>query len=192
MKINIENYKEIRKIDMVDPRLGLVRYLNKIALPGMLISIVIGLILNYCLRMLGQPGGFYAIYAIAGFVLCLIYIYLHELTHAVSIVLIKHIKPKIKFGLLVASCGVENVYFNKFQYFIVAVMPLFLFCVALIPLCVLLPPIYFPLPFMPLCYNIFGSLGDVYMIRAALTAPKNSVISDSGTVLTFFTPITHE
>lgn len=190
MKINIENYKEIRKIDMVDPRLGLARNLNKIALPGILVSVVIGLILNYCLRMLGEPGGFYAVYAIAGFILCLIYIYLHELTHAICIVLIKHKKPTIKFGLLVASCGVENVYFTKLQYFIVASMPLILFCVALVPLCILLPPIYFPLPFMPLCYNVFGSLGDVYMVRAALATPKNSVIADSGTVLTFFAPKT--
>lgn len=182
-------YKPVLKLDMLGNKHKLINKLNSVALITIMIVGAIGVVLNYCLRMLGMPGGMYFVYALAGAVLCFVYIYLHELTHALAIVLIKGQKPNIKFGKLVASCGSPSICFSKVQYVFVASFPFVFYCVALIPLCVLLPAVYFSLPFLPLCYNVFGSMGDMYMIRTMLRAPGKCIIIDSGTEVAAYVPV---
>lgn len=182
-------YKPIIKLDMLGNKHKLINRLNSVAIIIILAVGAIGLVLNYVLRMWRQAGGMYFVYSLVGAALCVVYIYLHELTHAFAIVAIKHRKPEIKFGKLVASCGCPSITFSKTQYVFVASFPFLFYCALLIPLCVLLPPLYFPMPFLPLCYNVFGSMGDMYMIRVMLRAPKESIIIDQGTEVGAFTPI---
>lgn len=181
------DYKFVMRVEM---RL-VIKKLTVIALFAVIGCIVVGLILNYCLRMLGANGGLYAVYIICGFALTMLYMYFHEFTHALGVLLVKGKAPKIKFGKYAASCGSRFTVFSKAQYFFVASLPVVAYCVILVPLCVLLPPVYFPMPFMPLCYNVFGSMGDVYMLNRMLRVPKGAVIVDSGTEASAYLPVKH-
>lgn len=182
-------YKPAARFDMLDSKYRLLHKLNMLALIAVVLCCAVGLPLNYALRMLGAPVGLYIAYALCGVFLCLIYPYFHEFTHAFAIILIKGKRPEIKFGKLAASCGAPDMMFSKSQYFFVASLPFFFYCVALIPLCVLLPPMYFSLPFMPLCYNVFGSSADIYMICRAMTTPKGSIIIDGGAEVSIYKPV---
>ncbi|MCH5162571.1 MAG: DUF3267 domain-containing protein [Clostridiales bacterium] len=184
-----EGFKEVVRLDMLGNKHKLIDKLNAAAMILVIACGAIGLVLNYVLRMLRMPGGMYFVYSLGGAALCIAYIYLHELAHALAIIMIKRKKPEIKFGKFVASCGAPSVTFSKPQYVFAASFPLVFYCAALIPLCVLLPAEFFPLPFLPLCYNVFGSMGDVYMMRVMTRSKKGCVIVDNGTEVIAYAPI---
>lgn len=188
MKATYE-YKAIKRLDLSNPKLRMLNKLNIFALISISVSCVVGIILNYCLRMLGQAGGIYFIYILCGFVLCLIYPYVHEFAHAFAIIISRGKKPYIKFGKFAAYCGSPDIIFTKGLYFFVASFPFFFYCALLIPLCVFLPPYFFVLPFMPLMYNVFGSVADLFMIRLVISSPKHAVVVDCGTDIVVYTPI---
>ncbi len=182
-------YKAIARLDMINVKNGLIKKLNSFAVIAILVGNALAMLLNYLFRMRGEAGGMYFLYGLCGAVLCVLYIYLHEFTHAVAILLVKRTVPEIRFGKLVASCGAPMTVFSKAQYFFVASFPFFLYCAALIPLCIFIPAVFFPLPFMPLCYNVFGSLGDMYMIGRMMIVPRRCVIVDNGTEVAAYAPI---
>lgn len=184
-----KTYSLVAKIDMLSDKRKMINKLNSIAIVSILIINSVVMLLNYVFRMRGEAGGIYFICGLCGAIACVIYIYLHELSHALAVIMIKGVLPEIRFGKLVASCGVPMVAFNKTQYFFVASFPFVSFCLILIPLCIVLPPVYSIIPFMPLCYNVFGSMGDAYMIKRMMVTPKNSVIVDNGTSVAAYTPI---
>lgn len=188
MKTSALLYKKIGRLDMLDPKHNIVKRLNSFVAITIFAVCFVGVLLNGILRSLGEFVGLYFVWIAVGIVLCILYIYLHELTHAAAILLIKGEKPEIKIRKLVASCGSPTIAFTKFQYLFVAGIPFAFYCLLLIPLCVLLPPIYFPIPFMPLVYNVFGSIGDMYMIYRVMRLPKKAVVIDSGTELTMYMP----
>lgn len=182
-------YNAITRMDMLDPKLKLLNKLNAFAFIAILISCAVGLALNYGLRMQGVPGGMYMIYIVCGFVLCLIYPYVHECAHALAIIVVKRKVPYIRFGKLAAFCGSPDIIFNKPQYYIVVSFPFLFYCALLIPLCILLPPVFFPLPYMPLTYNVFGSVADAFMFGKAFSTPRRTVIVDGGTEVVMYAPV---
>lgn len=186
------DYKVALRLNMLDPKMKLLHKLNVFALISIAVTCVIGIVLNYCLRMLGEPGGMYFVYIACGFVLCLIYPYFHEFAHAFAIMLIKGKVPTVKFGKLAAYCGSPDIIFTKAQYYFVASFPFIFYCLLLVPLCVFIPPMFFPLPFMPLMYNVFGSTADWFMIHIAAVTPKHSIIVDSGTEVITYIPVFQE
>ncbi|MCM1367331.1 MAG: DUF3267 domain-containing protein [Roseburia sp.] len=185
----IYDYKSAIKLNMLDQKRRIIHKMNEFAIIAILVCGAVGVLLNYILRMLKSPGGMYLIYTLCGCALCFLYIYMHEFTHALAVFAVKGRFPHVKFEKLAATCGARDIAFTKAQYVFVASCPLVLYCAALIPLCVLLPPLYFPIPFLPLCYNVFGSLGDLYMIKRMLAAPKGSIIIDEGAEVGAYMPV---
>ncbi len=181
-------FKSVGRLDMYSAQNHFIHYMNKFALIAVLVFSAVGFVLNYTLRMLGEPGGPYLLYALASVPLCVFYIYIHEYIHAIAVLVIKRERPRIKFDKLIASCGSNTIVFNKAEYFFVASIPFLFFSSILIPLCVLLPPVYFPLPFAPLVYNLFGSAGDFYMIKRAMALPKGGAVIDKGAEVVFYVP----
>lgn len=184
----VYDYKAINRLDLSDPKFKMLNKLNIFALITIIGSCVVGIALNYFLRMYGQSGGMYFIYILVGVVLCIIYPYVHELAHAFAIIICRGKKPYIKFGKFAAYCGSPDIIFTKSQYFFVASFPFILYCAILIPLCVLVPAEYFVLPFMPLMYNVFGSVADYFMIRVVLGSPKHGIVVDCGTDVVIYIP----
>lgn len=186
---SVYDYKAINRLDLSDPKFKMLNKLNLFALVTILVSCILGISLNYFLRMSGQPGGMYFIYILCGVALCLIYPYVHEFAHAFAIVISRGKKPYIKFGKFAAYCGSPDIIFTKAQYFFVAAFPFVFYCLVLIPLCVFLPAQYFVLPFMPLMYNVFGSVADYFMIRVVLRSPKHGIVVDCGTDIVIYVPV---
>lgn len=181
-------YKAVARLELLDPKFGLLHKLNVFAVVSVMVSCAIGLVLNYCLRDLGAPGGRYIAYILCGFALCLIYPYVHEYAHAFAVAIVKFKLPQVKFGKFAATCGSPDIVFGKSQYVFVASFPFVFYCAVLIPLCVLLPPPFFPLPFMPLMYNVFGSAADWFLINRAVRTPKGSMVVDGGTEVVIYIP----
>lgn len=182
-------YKSIRRLEMLDPKLKLLHKLNAFALIAVMIASAVGVALNYFLRMPGEPGGMYFVYILCGVAADIIYPYFHEFAHAFAVMIIKWKLPTVKFGKLAAYCGAPDTIFTKLQYFFVASFPFLLFCGALIPLCIFIPCLYFPPVFLPLVYNLFGSLADGYMFAKTLSSPRRCVVVDGGTDLVIYTPV---
>lgn len=185
---SVYDYKAINRLDLSDPKFKMLNKLNIFALITISVSCVVGIALNYFLRMSGQPGGVYFIYIMIGAVLCIIYPYVHELAHAFAIIICRGKKPYIKFGKFAAYCGSPDIIFTKAQYFFVASFPFFFYGAILIPLCIFVPAEFFVLPFMPLMYNVFGSVADYFMIRVVLGSPKHSIVVDCGTDVVIYIP----
>ncbi|MDE6617514.1 MAG: DUF3267 domain-containing protein [Clostridiales bacterium] len=184
----VYDYKAIKRLDLSDPKFRMLNKLNLFAFISISVSCVVGIVLNYCLRMLGQAGGIYFVYILCGVALCLIYPYVHEFAHAFAIIVSRWKRPFVKFGKFAAYCGSPDIIFSKGQYFFVASFPFFFYCALLVPLCVFLPAEFFVLPFMPLMYNVFGSVADLFMIRLVLSSPKHAVVVDCGTDIVVFVP----
>ena len=174
---------------MYSPQNRFIHYMNKFAFIGVLAFSGIGFLLNYVLRIPGDPGGRYFMYCLISLPLCVAYIYIHEYLHALAILMIKRERPRVKFDKLIASCGSSTIIFNKAEYFFVAIFPFAFFCLVLIPLCVLLPARFFPMPFAPLAYNLFGSAGDFYMIKRAMSLPRGGTVIDKGTEIVLYVPV---
>lgn len=188
----VYDYKSVIKLNMLDQKHRIIHKMNTFAVISIIIFGAVGVLLNYVLRMYKSPGGIYLVYTLCGCALCFLYIYLHEFTHALAVFAIKGRFPHIKIGKLAATCGSPDIVFTKSQYVFVASCPLVLFCVALIPLCAIMQPLYFPMFFLPLCYNVFGSLGDIYMIKRMTSAPKRSVIIDEGAEVCAYMPVARD
>lgn len=184
----VYDYKATNRLDLADPKFKMLHKLNAFALISILASGAVGLVLNYCLRMMGQSGGMYFVYALCGAVLCFIYPYVHEFAHAFAIVLGGGKKPYIKFGKFAAYCGSPDIIFSKSRYLFVVSFPFIFYCALLIPLCVFVSAEFFPLPFLPLMYNIFGSVADAFMARVVICSPKHAVVVDCGTDVVIYLP----
>lgn len=184
----VYDYKAINRLDLSDPKFKMLHKLNAFALVSILASCAVGLVLNYCLRMPGQAGGMYFIYILCGMVLCLLYPYVHEFAHAFAIIISCGKKPYVKFGKLAAYCGSPDIIFTKSRYLFVVSFPFIFYCALLIPLCIFVPAEFFVLPFMPLMYNVFGSIADAFMAHVALRSPKHAVLVDCGTDVVVYLP----
>ncbi len=188
MRQKTYTYIPVARFDMLDPKYKLLHKMNVFALVSVIVGSLIGIAINFGVRMSEIVAGMYVVYIVCGVVCGVLYPYLHEIAHAAAILFVKGRIAEIKFGKLAASCGAPDITFGKAQYFFVAVFPFIFFCLALTPLCILLPPVYFPLPYIPLMYNIFGSVADFYMIRYAMRTPKRSIVIDCGTEVSIFMP----
>ncbi|MDE7107939.1 MAG: hypothetical protein K2O39_06405, partial [Clostridiales bacterium] len=62
----VYDYKAIKRLDMSDPKFKMLNKLNIFALISVSVSCVVGIVVNYCLRMLGQAGGMYFVYILCG------------------------------------------------------------------------------------------------------------------------------
>lgn len=183
------DYKVASRLNVTDPSSRLLYKLNAIAFVGVMVGCIAGVAINYFTRMRGEPGGMYLLYILCGVAACLVYPYLHEWAHALATLSVKGKAPRVKFGKLAAYCGSPDILYTKGQYFYAAVFPFVFFCAALVPLCVFLPPVYFPIPFMPLTYNVFGSVADAFMIRCVMRSPRYSIIVDTGTEVVTYIPV---
>lgn len=182
-------FKSVGRLDMYSAQNHFIHYMNKFALVAVLVFSAVGMILNYALRMPGEPGGMYLLYALACVPLCVAYIYIHEYLHALAVIIIKRERARVKFDKLIASCGSNTIVFNKAEYLFVATFPFVFFCAVLIPLCIFLDPVFFAMPFAPLVYNVFGSAGDFYMIKRAMSLPKGGVVIDKGSEIVLYIPV---
>ncbi len=110
----------------------------------------------------------------------IVYIVLHELTHAVFIKIFEP-KSKVKFGFTagMAYAGSDEC-FKKLPYLVIALAPLVIWTLLLLIPCLLVPTVYFWGIYFVQMLNVSGAAGDIYVTIKVLKAPKDCLILDNG------------
>lgn len=116
-----------------------------------------------------------------------VYLVLHELTHAAA--MRAYGAGKLRFGFtgLYAFAGSDGDYFDKVSYRVIALAPLVVWLVLLGLLLAVTPPAWFWVVWFIQANNIAGSAGDVYVTLRLLPLPKNLLVRDTGVNMTVYT-----
>lgn len=115
----------------------------------------------------------------------LIYLVLHELTHAVCM---KYYgAKKVKFGYtgLYAYAGCD-AYFGKKAYIVIALAPVVVWGVVLLVLNLLMGQEWFWVIWLIQCGNLSGAAGDLYVTVKLSRMPGDILIQDSGVSMTVY------
>ena len=118
---------------------------------------------------------------VIAFVGSVVYIFLHEATHA-AFFKIFDTKCRLRFGFkaAMAYCASDG-YYKKVPYLAVALSPVVIWTLLLLIPCLLVPLTYFWGVFFIQIFNVSGAAGDLYVTVKILTAPKKALILDNGT-----------
>ena len=118
---------------------------------------------------------------VIAFVGSVVYIFLHEATHA-AFFKIFDTKCRLRFGFkaAMAYCASDG-YYKKAPYLAVALSPVVIWTLLLLIPCLLVSLTYFWGVFFIQIFNISGAAGDLYVTVKILTAPKKALILDNGT-----------
>lgn len=124
----------------------------------------------------------YFLFMIANF----IQIGIHELIHGLFIKITSGFKVDYGFSLSYAFAGNKLAYFDKKSYLVIAMSPAILIGSFIHILLMTLPDSYFLFFFMLQLLNIGGGVGDYYVSYLTLKMPDNTLVNDSGTIMTFY------
>lgn len=118
---------------------------------------------------------------VIAFVGSVVYIFLHEATHA-AFFKIFDTKCRLRFGFkaAMAYCASDG-YYKKAPYLVIGLSPLIIWTPILLIPCLLVPSAYFWGVFFIQIFNVSGAAGDLYVAVKILTSPKKALILDNGT-----------
>lgn len=123
-----------------------------------------------------------------GFLLggCIVYIILHELTHAAVMKVFGGQKINFGFTGLYAYAGSTEDYFDKCSYICIALAPLVLYGVLFLVANLLVPPYWFWVVYALQIFNVCGSIGDIYVALRFAFLPRSIWIRDTGVNMTVY------
>ena len=177
-----DGYGERVKIDLQKNKTEAL-LVNGLALVIMLVLIVIGHLIVPVQALL-RLGITKLLLMVIG---VLLYLVLHELTHAVCM---KYYgAEKVKFGYtgLYAYAGSE-AYFKKSSYLTIALAPIVVWGMVLLLLIFLVPPDWFWVVYLIQAFNVSGAAGDLYVTVLFARLPKHILVQDTGTAMTVYAP----
>lgn len=119
---------------------------------------------------------------ILGYVL---YIVLHELTHACVMRLLGARNVQFGFTGMYAYAGSDADYFDRSGYVCIALAPLVIWFVIFFSAGSLVPPDWFWVFYLLQIGNVAGSAGDMYVTGRILRMPKDTLVMDTGISMTF-------
>lgn len=117
----------------------------------------------------------------------LIYSVLHELVHALYIILFLRQKPQFKFSFPYVYVGCDCAYFKLMSYAAYALAPIAILGAAIAWVGSMLPINYFWCIYVIQIFNISGATSDFYAIYKIAKAPRNSIAQDAGHEIFIFT-----
>ena len=113
----------------------------------------------------------------------LAYIALHELTHGV---VMKACGASVRYGYKVAyAYAGSDAYFTRPAYVVIALAPVVVWGIVFAVLAACLPREWFPAVWLWQLVNISGAAGDFYCTCRILRAPRDTLVQDTGTAMTF-------
>lgn len=119
--------------------------------------------------------------AIAGL---LAYIALHELTHGV---VMKACGASVRYGYkVVYAYAGSDAYFTRSAYIVIALAPVVVWGIVFAVLAACLPREWFPVVWLWQLVNISSAAGDFYCTCRILRAPRDTLVQDTGTAMTFY------
>ena len=114
----------------------------------------------------------------------LAYIALHELTHGV---VMKACGASVRYGYKVAyAYAGSDAYFTRPAYVAIALAPVVVWGIVFAVLAACLPREWFPTVWLWQLVNIGGAAGDFYCTCRILRAPRDTLVQDTGTAMTFY------
>ena len=114
----------------------------------------------------------------------LAYIALHELTHGAVMMACG---AKVHYGYKVAYAYAGSyAYFTRPAYVVIALAPVVVWGVIFAVLTVCLPRDWFWVVWLWQLMNVSGSAGDFYCTCRILRAPRETLVQDTGTAMTFY------
>lgn len=175
-------YEVIRKINLAeDKRINLTIQLCFIFIT----AILIGFAFWARLPLSNDLNPFFS-FLITIF-LVLVYMALHELTHAFFIKVFSGRRPSFRIRLPFLSVGSET-YYNRKSFVIIAIAPAFIGGISLILLLFLVPTQIFISFYILLIVNFAGSAGDYVQAYIAINSPANVLLQDNGKETSLFMP----
>lgn len=111
----------------------------------------------------------------------------HELTHALIMRLISHVKPKIAVKGLYCYAG-SPAYFDRGSYLLVCLLPAVIWGLVLLALVFILPGSWFWLIHIVQVANLAGAAGDFYSAVRILKMKKTILVQDLGDGMKIFAP----
>lgn len=121
---------------------------------------------------------------IVGYIL---YIILHELTHAAVMRLAGGKDVQFGFTGMYAYAGSDTDYFDKSSYLCIALAPLVLWFFLFLFLGSVMPPDWFWVVYLLQIGNVAGSVGDLYVTGRVLRMPDDLLVMDTGVQMTMLT-----
>ena len=114
----------------------------------------------------------------------LAYIVLHELTHGV---VMKACGASVRYGYkVVYAYAGSDAYFTRPAYVAIALAPVVVWGIVFAVLAACLPREWFPAVWLWQLVNIGGAAGDFYCTCRILRAPRETLVQDTGTAMTFY------
>lgn len=120
---------------------------------------------------------------------CLVYMLVHELTHAAMLWWLTQERPTIGVRLPYLITGSPAI-LTRGRAVVVALTPTVLYTLVLLDLLRTLPSQFFLTVYVVLVLNVAGSAGDVLQAHAFLRLPRTVLIRDDGTETSVFLPAT--
>ena len=112
------------------------------------------------------------------------YIALHELTHGIVMMACG---ARVHYGYKVAyAYAGSDAYFTRPAYIVIALAPVVLWGIVFAVLTACLPREWFPAVWLWQLVNISGAAGDFYCTCRILRAPRDTLVQDTGTAMTFY------
>lgn len=186
-------YHEFGNIDLQKDRRAMLT-VNGIGL-AIMIVMVVGMSFFRPIRTLFDISRGLGPYTLRFVVLILgyiVYIVLHELTHACVMRLAGGRDVQFGFTGMYAYAGSEVDYFDRSAYFCIALAPLTVWFIVFLVIGSCMPPDWFWVLYLLQIGNVAGSAGDVYVTLRVLKMPGDTLIMDTGTRMTFLSQADRE
>lgn len=122
------------------------------------------------------------------FIGIIIYIFLHEWTHGICMRYFSTLP--VHYGLTTLyAYGGSNAYFNKKNYIIIALAPLFIWGIILTIINMLVPVSWFWVVYLIQIINLTGGIGDLYVTWKLIKMPSDILIQDNGVSMAIYSQI---
>lgn len=141
---------------------------------------------GYSLLDFGGDGSLSAYFLRVGIAIAglLAYIALHELTHGA---VMKACGASVRYGYkVVYAYAGSDAYFTRPAYVAIALAPVVVWGIVFAVLAACLPREWFPVVWLWQLVNISGAAGDFYCTCRILRAPRDTLVQDTGTAMTFY------
>ena len=163
---------------------------RKVAAAIQLVFVVVAVVMVGGALLLDFPmssGGNAWVTISVAVVLCVVYMAVHELTHAVLLWAFSRVRPTVALRIPYLAVGGRG-YLNRRSFVIVALAPVTLWGIVLVTLLFALPSQFFLPVYVVTVLNFAGSSGDYFQAYAVARLPGNALIQDDGKTTTVYLP----
>ncbi|MBQ7322038.1 MAG: DUF3267 domain-containing protein [Clostridia bacterium] len=182
-----EAYREIYTVDLQKNK-KMALLVNGIGVVILIAMVLPAAFLVPISTLFSMEQGFlaYTLRFLALIVGSILYIILHELTHAAVMRIYGAKKVRFGFTGMYAFAGSEQDYFDKFSYVQIALAPLLVWGLILAVINLLVPLEWFWVVYFIQISNVSGAAGDLFVSARFCKMPSDILVRDTGVSMTVY------